>query len=43
MIHYHDVISASLRLQLYFRENLTNTTEVIVAGEQLSSIFIEKN
>ena len=43
MIHYPDVISASLRLELYFRENLTNTIEVIVAGEQLSSIFIDKN
>ena len=40
MVLYPDAISASLRLELYFKENLTNTIDVKVAGEQLPTIIM---
>ena len=42
MMFYQDVVAASQRLELYFKENLEETVEVIVAGELLSTIFIDK-
>ena len=40
---YPDVVGAGLRLELYFSRNLINTVEVIVLGERLSTVFIDKN
>ena len=40
---YPDVVGAGLRVELYFSEMLRNTVEVIVLGERLSTVFIDKN
>ena len=42
MTFYQDVVAASLRLELFFKEDLKETIEVIIAGEKLSTIFIDK-
>lgn len=42
LLYYPDVVGGSLRLEMYFERNLTETIEVIVLGERLSTIFIDK-
>lgn len=40
-MYYPDVVAASLRLELYFSNAVEDTTEVIVLGERLSTIYID--
>ena len=41
-IHYPELIGGSLRLEMYFAESLEKALEVIVLGEQLSTIYIDR-
>ena len=41
-MHFPDVVGAGVRLELYFANNLTNTVELFVSGERISSIAIDK-
>ena len=40
--HVPDVDGAGFRLELFFANNLTNTVELFVSGERISSIAIDK-
>ena len=42
-MYYPDVVAASLRLELFFQTALTETIEVIVLGERLSTIYLDKS
>ena len=42
-LYYPDVVAASLRLELFFQAALTETIEVIVLGERLSTIYLDKS
>ena len=42
-MYYPDVVAASLRLELFFQTTLTETIEVIVLGERLSTIYLDKS
>ena len=42
-IYYPDVVAASLRLELKFTTPITAATEVVIFGERISTIFIDKN
>ena len=42
-MYYPDIVGAGLRLEMYFAENLRHTIEVIVLGERLSTVYIDKN
>ena len=39
---YPDVAAASIRLELTFSAALANTTELIVQGERLSTVYIDR-
>ena len=41
-MHFSDVAGAGIRLELYFANSLTNTVELFVSGERISSIAIDK-
>ena len=41
-MYFPDVVGAGIRLELYFANNLTNTIELFVSGERISSIAIDK-
>ena len=41
-IHYPEIIGGSLRLEMYFDESLEKAVEVIVLGERLSTIYIDR-
>ena len=40
--HYPKLIREPLRLELYFSSPLDNVTEVIVMGERMSSVAVDK-
>ena len=40
--HYLELVGEPLRLELYFGSPLVNVTEVIVLGECLSSVAVDK-
>ena len=40
--HYPELIGEPLRLELYFSSPLENVTEVIVLGERMSSVAVDK-
>ena len=40
--HYQELIGEPLRLELYFSLSLENVTEVIVLGERMSSVAVNK-
>ena len=40
--HYRELIGESLRLELYFSSPLENVSEVIVLGELMSSVAVDK-
>ena len=40
--HYPELIGRPLRLELYFSSPLENVTEVIVLGERMSSVAVDK-
>ena len=40
--HYPELIEEPLRLELYFSSPLENVTEVIVLGERISSVAVDK-
>ena len=40
--HYPELIGEPLRLELYFSSPLEKDTEVIVLGERMSSLAIDK-
>ena len=42
-MYYPDVVAANLRLKLFFQTALTETIEVIVLGERLSTIYLDKS
>ena len=42
-VYYPEVIGGSLRLEMYFDKSLDEATEVILLGERLSTIYIDKN
>ena len=42
-IYYPDVVAANLRLELKFTTPITAATEVVIFGERISTIFIDKN
>lgn len=42
-VYYPEVIGAGIRLELFFRTALTSPVELIVLGEKLTTIFIEKD
>ena len=42
-IYYPELVGAGIRVQLYFTNPLVRTTEVILLGEKLSTIFINKD
>ena len=39
-VYYPDLVASGIRLELYFRENLKETVEVLVTGDKLSTILI---
>ena len=39
---FPDVVGAGFCLELYFANNLTNTVELFISGERISSIVIDK-
>ena len=41
--HYPELIGEPLRLELYFNSFLENVTEVIVLGERMSSVAVDKS
>ena len=41
-MHYPDIMAACLRFELYFEKQLDNTVEVIILGERLSAVHIDK-
>ena len=41
-MHFPEVVGAGIRLELYFAIKLTNTVELFVSGERISSIAIDK-
>ena len=41
-LYYPDLVASGIRLELYFRENLKETVEVLVTGDKLSTILINK-
>ena len=40
--HYPELFGEPLRLELYFSSPLENVTEVIVLGERMSSVAVDK-
>ena len=40
--HYPEIIGEPLRLELYFGSPPENVTEVIVLGERMSSVAVDK-
>lgn len=42
-IYYPEIVGAGIRLELYFSAALTNTLELILLGEQLSTIYIHND
>ena len=40
--HYPELIVEPLRLKLYFSSPLENATEVLVLGERMSSVAVDK-
>ena len=40
--HYPELIGEPLRLELYFIVPLENVTEVIVSGERMSTVAVDK-
>ena len=40
--HYPELIGEPLRLELYFSSPLENVTEVIVLGERMSCVAVDK-
>ena len=42
-VYYPEVIGASIRIELYFGTQLANPVELVVLGEKLSTIFIDKD
>ena len=40
--HYPELIGEPLRLELYFSSPLENATEVIVLGERMSCVAVDK-
>ena len=40
--HYPELVGKPLRLELYFSSPLVNVTEVIVLGERMSSVAVDK-
>ena len=40
--HYPELIGEPLRLELYFSSPLKNVTEVIVLGERMSCVAVDK-
>ena len=40
--HYPELIGESLRLELYFNSPLESVTEVIVLGERMSCVAVDK-
>ena len=40
--HYPDLIGGPLRLELYFSSPLENATEVIVLGERMSCVVVDR-
>ena len=40
--HYPELFGEPLRLELYFNSPLENVTEVIVLGERMSSVAVDK-
>ena len=40
--HYPELIGEPLRLELYFNSPLENVTEVIVLGERMSCLAVDK-
>ena len=42
-LYYPDLVASGIRLELYFRENLKETVEVLVTGDKLSTILINNS
>ena len=40
--HYSELVGEPLRVELYFTHPLENVTELIVLGERMSSVAVEK-
>ena len=40
--HYPELVGESLRLELYFSQPLPEVTEVIVLGERMTSVAVDK-
>ena len=40
--HYAEIIGEPLRLELYFSSLLENVTEVLVLGERMSCVAVDK-
>ena len=40
--HYHELVGEPLRLELNFTNSLENVTELIVLGERMSSVAVDK-
>ena len=40
--HYPEIFGEPLRLELYFNSPLQNVTELIVLGERMSSVAVDK-
>ena len=40
--HYPELVGEPLRLELYYSSPLENVTEVIVFGERMSSVAVDK-
>ena len=40
--HYPELLGEALRLELFFSSPLENVTEVIVLGERMSSVAVDK-
>ena len=40
--HYPELIGLPLRLELYFSSPLENVTELIVLGDRMSSVAVDK-
>ena len=42
-IYYPEVVGAGIRLELFFEKALTDTVEIILLGEKLSTVFIQND
>lgn len=42
-VYYPEVVGAAIRLELFFDTTLTDTVELIVLGEKLSTVFIHQD